>query len=404
MNTPAGRGFVCQCGQRASGLRGIGEATVVSGGGPDRLNPKGGAMQRFPILVYVFLMLLGYAAVAGAGETELLGAGATFPYPLYSKMFDSYHKGFGIKINYQAIGSGGGIKQLTSRTVDFGGTDAFISDEDLAEAGRSILHVPTCLGAVVLTYNVPGNPVIKFTPDILADIFLGKLTKWNDQRLVSINPDVVLPDMTIVLVHRSDGSGTTFIFSDYLGKVSEDWMKRVGVGKSLNWPAGLGAKGNPGVAGLVKQLPGALGYVELVYTLQNDMPVGMVQNKAGNFIEPNIASVSLAAETGLPEDTRVSITDTDVEQGYPISGFTWLIFYRDQDYGGRPVEKGEELVKLVWWLTHEGQEFAEPLHYAPLPEEAIRKAEAILASVVHGDLNITEHLGLEPRVGKDVEE
>jgi len=341
------------------------------------------------------VLVLAFGCIsAWSGETELLGAGATFPYPLYSKMFDSYYKETGVKINYQAIGSGGGIKQLMSRTVDFGGTDAFMSDEDMADLDERILHVPTCLGAVAVTYNLPGDPVIKFTPDILADIFLGKLTEWNDPRLVEVNPELDLPDMTIVVVHRSDGSGTTFIFSDYLGKASKEWLKRVGVGKSLNWPTGLGAKGNPGVAGLVKQLPGSMGYVELVYASQNHMPVGRVRNKSGNYIEPAMESVSLAAQTELPEDTRVSITDTDAEDGYPIGGFTWLIFYQEQKYGGRPVAKAEELVKLAWWMIHDGQEFAEPLHYAPLPQGGVEKAEAILKSVTYGGEGIARRLGL----------
>jgi phosphate transport system substrate-binding protein len=334
-------------------------------------------------VVIVALLICGLAGTGFGGDKELLGAGATFPYPLYSKMFDAYHRESGVKINYQAIGSGGGIKQLQSETVDFGGTDAFMSDEDLEGLDNPILHVPTCLGAVAVTYNLPGNPSLRFTPDILADIFLGKLTKWNDEKLLAVNPGARLPDMTIVVVHRSDGSGTTFIFSDYLAKISPEWAKAVGTGKSLNWPAGLGAKGNPGVAGLVKQLPGAIGYVELIYSLQNDMPVGAIKNRAGRFIEPSIKGVSLAADTELPEDTRVSITDTDAEEGYPISGFTWLIFYQEQDYGGRTENKAEGLMELAWWMIHEGQEFAEPLHYAPLPEEAVVKSEKILKTVVY---------------------
>jgi phosphate transport system substrate-binding protein len=299
-------------------------------------------------------------------------------------MFDRYHKEEGVKINYQAIGSGGGIRQVLSKTVDFGGTDAFMSDEDLAELENDILHVPTCLGAVVVTYNVPDSPTLNLTPDVVADIFLGKLTKWNDERIARANPGVKLPDMTIVVVHRSDGSGTTFIFSDYLGKVSEAWKKSVGTGKSLNWPSGLGAKGNPGVAGLVKQLPGSVGYVELIYAVSNNMPVANIKNRSGKFVAPSIASVSLAADMALPEHTRVSITDTDAEDGYPISGFTWIIFYREQKYDGRSMDKARGLMDLVWWVTHDGQELAEPLHYAPLPAEAVKKAEAVIKSTQYG--------------------
>jgi phosphate transport system substrate-binding protein len=347
------------------------------------------------------LTILILAGVSNSADTELLGAGATFPYPLYSKAFDAYHKDTGVKINYQAIGSGGGIKQLKSKTVDFGGTDAFMSDEDLEGLSNPILHVPTCLGAVAVTYNIPGAPQLNITPDILAGIFLNKITKWDDERIGAINPGVELPDMAIVVVHRSDGSGTTFIFSDYLGKVSEEWAKNVGVGKSLNWPTGLGAKGNPGVAGLVKQLPGAIGYVELIYALQNDMPVGLIRNASGRYIEPGLEAVSLAAQTELPEDTRVSITDTGAEDGYPISGFTWLILYQEQDYDGRSKAKAEELVRLMWWMTHDGQAFAEPLHYAPLPLGAVKKAEAILESVKYDGKSIVDGLGLRSDEAKD---
>jgi phosphate transport system substrate-binding protein len=329
----------------------------------------------------VFAVAVGSSGISWGEDVELLGAGATFPYPLYSKMFDVYHKMNGTRVNYQAIGSGGGIKQLMSKTVDFGGTDAFMSDKDLEGLDNMILHVPICLGAVAVTYNIPGGPTVKFTPDILADIFLGKLTKWNDSRLLAVNPGIDLPDMSIVVVHRSDGSGTTFIFSDYLAKVSPEWKKEVGRGKSLNWPAGLGAKGNPGVAGLVKQLPGAVGYVELVYSLQNDMPVGIIKNSSGKYVDPSIESVSLAAETDLPEDTRLSITDTVAEGGYPISGFTWLIFYQEQSYDGRSKGRAVELVKLAWWMTHDGQEYTEPLHYAPLPDQAVETVENILRSI-----------------------
>jgi phosphate transport system substrate-binding protein len=336
----------------------------------------------YHVLIAVIAVLL-IAGSLQAGEKELLGAGATFPYPLYSKMFDAYHKQYGVKVNYQAIGSGGGIKQVKSQTVDFGGTDAFMSDGDLKDLANPILHVPVCLGAVVVTYSLPGDPELKFTPDILADIYLGKIKKWNDERLAKINPGMDLPDMAIVVVHRSDGSGTTFIFSDYLSKVSPEWEEQVGRGKSLNWPEGLGAKGNPGVAGLVKQLPGSIGYVELIYSLQNKMPAGLVMNKSGNYIEPSMEGVSLAAGVDLPEDTRVSITDTDAEKGYPISGFTWLIFYQEQNYNGRTLDQAESLMDLVWWVIHDGQKFAEPLHYAPLPEGAVEKAEKIARSVVY---------------------
>lgn len=341
-------------------------------------------MRKFSGMLVLVITIISFGVSVGvAKNTELLGAGATFPYPLYSKMFDAYYQEFGVRINYQAIGSGGGIRQLLNRTVDFGATDAYMSAEDVKKEDNYILHLPTCLGAVVVTYNLPGGLKLKFTPDLIADIFLGKIKKWSDERIAAVNPEAALPDVNIAVVHRSDGSGTTFIFSDYLSKVSQEWKKRVGTGKSLNWPAGLGAKGNPGVAGLVKQIPGAVGYVELVYALQNNMPFGMIKNRSGKFIRPTVESLSLAANIDLPEHTRVSITDTRAKYGYPISSFTWLIFYREQSYGKRDRERAKELVKLLWWVIHEGQRFCKPLHYAMLPENAVKKAEGIVKSVVY---------------------
>jgi phosphate transport system substrate-binding protein len=294
-----------------------------------------------------------------------------------------YSKEYGVKINYQAIGSGGGIRQLTNKTVDFGGSDAIMSEKDLTEASAPIVHIPTCAGAVVLTYNLTGDPKIRFTPEIIADIFLGKIKKWNDGRISAINPGLKLPDMNITVVHRSDGSGTTFIFSDYLSKVSPEWKEKVGSGTSLNWPTGLGGKGNPGVAGLVKQMPGSIGYVELIYALQNKMPYGTVKNKKGNFITPTIASTSLAANIELPDDMKISLTNTDATDGYPISGFTWILVYKEQSHEDRSEEKARELVKLLWWMTHEGQKYAEALHYAPLSKRAVEKTEKLIKSITY---------------------
>ncbi len=332
-------------------------------------------------LIIIFLMSIAFGSTGLAKDVELIGAGATFPYPLYSKMFDVYSKEYGVKVNYQAIGSGGGIRQLTNKTVDFGGSDAIMSEADLKEASAPILHIPTCAGAVVLTYNLPGNPQLKFTPDVIGDLFLGKITRWNDRRLSDINPGLKLPDTNVTVVHRSDGSGTTAIFSDYLSKVSREWKEKVGAGPSLNWPAGLGGKGNPGVAGLVKQTPGSIGYVELIYAFQNKMPYGMVKNKKGNFVTPTLAATSKAADIHLPDDMKVSLTDTDALEGYPISGFTWILVYKDQGYGERSEEKAKELVKLLWWMTHQGQKYAEPLEYAPLSKKAVEKAEKLIKSI-----------------------
>ncbi len=325
-----------------------------------------------------------------AQNIELLGAGATFPYPLYTKMFDVYHKITGVKVNYQSIGSGGGQRQLLNKTVDFGASDAFMTDEQLKNVPGEILHIPVCLGAVVPTYNLPGNPEIKFTPEILAEIFLGKIKKWNEPRLAALNPSLKSINLDIIVVHRSDGSGTTFIWTDYLSKVSKEWREKVGAGTSVNWPTGIGGKGNEGVTGLVRQTPGSIGYVELIYALQNNLPTGLVKTKKGKFVKPSIETVSSSANIDLPDDTRASITDTDSPEGYPISGFTWLLVYREQNYDGRKKERAEALVKLIWWMTHEGQKYTKPLHYAPLPSQAVLKAEKIIKSITYNGRRILE--------------
>ncbi len=314
-------------------------------------------------------------------EVKLLGAGATFPYPLYSKMFDAYHELYGVKVNYQSIGSGGGVRQMLSKTVNFGGSDAFLNEEELQKANNEIVHMPTCLGADVISYNLPGNPQLKMTPDVIADIFLGKIHKWNDARIKKINPGIELPAQKIVVVHRSDGSGTTFIFSDYLTKVSKEWEEKVGRGKSLNWPIGLGAKGNEGVSGQIRQLPGSIGYIELTYAVTNDMQVAEIQNKSGNYIKPTLESVSLAANIDLPVDTRVSITNTDAAEGYPIASFTWLLLYKDLSTNVKSETQAKALIDMVWWMVHDGQKYTKPLHYAPLPEAAVKLNEKNLREI-----------------------
>ncbi len=334
------------------------------------------------LAIVIFAMLL-ITMPAFAKEIELTGAGATFPYPFYSKLFSIYSQKTGIKINYQAIGSGGGIRQLLNKTVDFGATDAPMSDKELKEAGSPIVHIPTCLGAIVITYNLPGNPKLKLTGEILADIFLGKIKKWNDSRIKKINPDIKLPNMNITVIHRSDGSGSTFILSKFLSKISDEWKKKVGVGKALRWPTGLGGKGNPGVAGLIRQIPGSLGYVELVYALQSKMPFASIKNASGKFIEPSIKSVSASAQTEIPPDTRVDLTDTKAPDGYPLSSFTWIIVYKEQKYNDRTKERAEELVKLLWWIIHDGQKYAPELSYSPLSENAIKVAENIIKSITY---------------------
>jgi phosphate transport system substrate-binding protein len=341
-------------------------------------------MKRFMTLILPVILVIGISAAAIGAETELLGAGATFPHPLYSKMFDIYYNQFKVKVNYQGVGSGAGIEQLNKKTVDFGATDAPMKDADLAKAPAAIVHVPICLGAVVVTYNLPGDPQLKLSRAVLVDIFLGKITKWNDKAIVALNPGVKIPSLPITIVHRSDGSGTTSIFTDYLAKISPEWKEKVGAGKEVNWPVGLGAKGNPGVAGQVKNVPGSIGYVELIYALENGMPTATLENKKGNYIVPTLESTKLSADVTIPDDTRMSLTDTDAQKGYPITGLTWIILYKEQSYDGRGKDKATALVNLVWWMTHEGQAQCEPLKYAPIPKAAVEKTEKILRSITYG--------------------
>jgi phosphate transport system substrate-binding protein len=310
-----------------------------------------------------------FAAQTGAQAQLLInGAGATFPYPIYSKWFDEYAKlDPSVRFNYQSIGSGGGQKQITARTVDFGASDGPMSDDNLAKAPGKILHIPTVAGAVVITYNLPDNPKLKLDGSTLADIFLGNVTKWNDPKIAALNPDVKLPATDIVVVHRSDGSGTSFIFTDYLSSVSPVWLDSVGKGTSVKWPTGigLGAKGNEGVAGQVKQLPGAIGYVELIYANQNKLPFADLKNASGNFITPSLDSVTAALATAkIPDDFRFSMVNAPGDQAYPISGTTWLLVYEQQ----KNADKGKKLVEFLNWALTKGETMASTLDYAPLPD------------------------------------
>jgi phosphate transport system substrate-binding protein len=315
--------------------------------------------------------------------TALTGAGATFPAVIYTKWVDEYNKLTGVQINYQAVGSGGGIKSMTDGTTDYGATDGPMTDAQLAAATKGeVLHIPMVMGAVVPTYNLPGvTTSLKFTPEVIAGIFLEQIKKWNDPKIVAANPGVTLPDMNITTVHRSDGSGTTYIFTDYLNKISPAWAAGPKFGNSVNWPGGVGASGNAGVAGAVKQTPGAIGYVELIYALQQKLGAGVVQNKAGKFVEPNLDSVSKAAEgVTLPADLRASITNSDNPDAYPIAGFTWTLTYKD--IASKP--KGLAIARYFWWSTHEGQAFAKELGYAPLPATVVTKAEDKIRSLTSG--------------------
>lgn len=321
---------------------------------------------------------------ASSDDNTLLGAGSTFVYPLFSKMFAEYNTETGLKVNYQSIGSGGGILQLTNKTVDFGDSDAPLNTEQSTKIGVPVLHIPMCSGAVAISYNLPDlKDTLKLTPTVLTQLFAGTITKWNDKAIAAINPSVKLPDLPVVISHRSDGSGTTNIFTTYLMKVdSADWGK-VGKGSSVNWPVGIGGKGNEGVAGTIKQTPGALGYVELAYAMQNRMAFAKMQNKSGNYIAPSVASTTAAGNVQIPADSKVSLSNTDAADGYPISGLTWALIYQEQNYNGRSLDRATKLVKLLWWNIHDGQKFAEPLFYAPLPANAVTVAEAILKSATY---------------------
>jgi len=325
----------------------------------------------------------GSRAAAGNAAGALTGAGATFPNPIYTKWFDEYHRQTGVRINYQSIGSGGGIRQFTEGTVDFGATDGPMTDEQIAAAGGSVLHIPTVLGADVVTYNLPalGQTRLKLDGGTIADIFLGKITRWNDRRIASLNAGVALPDEAILVVHRSDGSGTTFIFTDYLSKVSPEWKQKVGAATSVSWPTGLGGKGNEGVTQQVKQNAGTIGYVELIYAISNGLPYADVQNAAGNFIEPTLNSVSAAAAAAnLQADTdfRLSITNAPGAAAYPIASFTWLLVHSTPTDSARG-----RLIKdfMTWMITPEAQRLASDLHYAPLPVPVIELVQARLGQM-----------------------
>jgi phosphate transport system substrate-binding protein len=323
------------------------------------------------------------SSTSSGGSVDLTGAGATFPYPIYSKWFADYAKQTGVKINYQSIGSGGGIRQLSEQTVDFGASDAPMSDDDLAKAkGGPILHIPTVLGADVVTYNLPGvSAALKLTPDVIAGIFLGTIKKWNDTRITSLNPGVSIPSQDILVVHRSDGSGTTYIFTDYLTTAAPAW-KSIGKGKEVKWPVGIGAKGNEGVSGQVKQTPGAIGYVELAYAKQNNLPIAAVRNKGGQYVAASVSAVTAAAAgvaKSLPANTdyRLSIVDAPGADSYPISSFTWIIVYQHQS----DATKGKKLVDFLKWALTDGEAEASSLDYAPLPSEMASRVRDRLATI-----------------------
>jgi phosphate transport system substrate-binding protein len=321
---------------------------------------------------------------ASAQDNTLLGAGSTFVYPLFSKIFAEYSAKTGVKVNYQSIGSGGGILQLTNKTVDFGGSDAPLNADQAKKIGVPVLHIPMASGAVVVTYNIPGlTKGLDLTGKDLADIYLGKIKTWNSPEIAATNKGVKLPDLPIVVIHRSDGSGTSFIFTDYLTKVNPEWASKVGKASAVNWPAGLGGKGNEGVAGLVKQTPGAIGYNELAYAIQNKMAYADVQNKSGKFITPTLETTTLSSNVELPANAEVSLTNTDNPKGYPITSFTWALIYKEQKYGDRSADRAKQVLKLLWYNIHDGQKNCAPLNYAPLSKSAVKVAEKILKSATY---------------------
>jgi phosphate transport system substrate-binding protein len=322
---------------------------------------------------------------AAGGGVRLQGAGATLPNPLYQKWLSEYGKAHAdIKIDYQSIGSGGGIKQIKEQTIDFGASDSPMKDEDLKSAPGELLHIPTVLGAVVITYNLQGiAQPLHFSPDVIADIFLGKVKRWDDERIKKDNPGVTLPAADITVVHRSDGSGTSAVFTDYLSKVSPEWKEKVGTGTSPSWPTGQGGKGSEGVTGVIKNQPNTIGYVELAYATQNKLPAALVKNALGNFVEPSLDTVTAAAVETLastPEDLRVSITNAGGASAYPISSYTYILAYKDQ----KDAAKGRALVDFLWWAIHDGEGFAKDLQYVPLPADMVKRAESKINSIISG--------------------
>jgi len=346
------------------------------------------SFSRIITVVLGVTLSIGLVSCGGGGgstEVRLQGAGATFPNPLYQKWVSEFSKQHpNIRIDYQSIGSGGGIKQIQAQTVDFGASDAPMTDAEMKAAPGELIHVPTVLGAVVLTYNLQGlAKPLRFSPDVIADIFLGKITKWNDARIKADNTDANLPAADITVVHRAESSGTSFVFTDYLAKVSADWKQKVGADKSPQWPVGQGGKGNEGVTGQIKQQPNTIGYVELAYAVQNKLPEALIKNASGNFVEPSIDAVTAAAAASAamtPDDLRVSITNANGAGVYPISSFTYILAYKDQ----KDATKGKALVDFVWWGIHDGESFAKDLLYAPLPSEIVKRAEAKINSIMAG--------------------
>lgn len=317
-------------------------------------------------------------------SVSLTGAGATFPLPYYNLAFKEYRDTTGVSVTYGGVGSGGGIRSLKDKVVDFAGSDAYLTDSETSSMGGEVIHIPTCMGAVVMVYNVPGVEKLNLSGEVVSDIYMGNVKKWNDSRIMELNPGVALPDMDIVPVYRSDGSGTTFVFTDYLSKVSEVWKSEMGTAKALEWKTGLAAKGNPGVAGVVSQTEGSVGYVGSEYAFSLKMPMASMRNKSGNFIVPDTESISAAATGEIPADLKVMITDPSAPDAYPISCFTWILLYREQAYNGRSEEVARATVDLVkWMLGEQAAQLTTAVHYAPVPESAVTLAMKALSTVTY---------------------
>lgn len=319
-----------------------------------------------------------------SSKVSITSAGATFPMPYYNMVFEKYTQEKGILLTYGGIGSGGGIRSLTDKVVDFGATDAYLEDDKLNEMPVEVVHIPTVMGAVVIAYNLEGVTELKLSGSTLEKIFMGEIKKWDDPAIREINSGLNFPDKDITVVHRSDGSGTTQIFSDYMTKISEKWAGQIGAGKTLNWPSGIGAKGNPGVAGTIKQAEGSIGYLGSEFAFAQNIQVAKIENSTGNYVEPSIQSISAAAKGTIPDDTRIMVTNSSDPESYPISGFTWIILYKEQSYNGRSYDQALQTVTFLDWLiSSDAQADAEKVNYAPLPETAVEKAKKILRSVTY---------------------
>lgn len=354
-------------------------------------------MKKIALYSLILLFLFSCNNTSNSGRTtgglSISGAGATFPYPFYNIVFRDYMRAnSSIIVNYGAIGSGGGIRSLRDRSVDFGASDAFLNEKEIASMNGEVIHIATCMGGVVLAYTLSGVDSLRLTGELVADIFMGNITRWNDSRLLAENPNVSLPDLEITPVYRSDGSGTTFNFSEYLCQVSPQWNKIMGKGKALKWEAGIAAKGNPGVAGIVQQTQGAIGYIGSEYALTLGLPSAKLKNQAGNYVAASLETISAAANTALPEDMRVNLTNSDHPDAYPISLLTWILVFKEQNYGNRSENNALELINLLnYMLSIEGQRVAAQINYAPLSEEALLKTRKLVSEIVYNGNPLSEY-------------